>query len=131
MSSFLAKLEMDGEVHTILQCTYNFNQKVDNTGKPQGGIRGGEITLTLESSGTSTFADWMLSPEKSKDGTLIFYRRDAMSKLQEVKFEKGYCIQFTEKFDAVNDQPMQITLVITAKNLSVANVPFQNNWKIN
>ncbi len=130
MSSFLAKLEIDGETHNVLQCKYSFNQNIDNTGKPQGSTRGGQITLTIESSGKSTFIDWMLSPKKTKDATIIFYRRDAMSKLQEVKFEKGYCIEFSEEFDAINDEPMRITLLISAKKLSVSNVSFENSWKI-
>ena len=130
MSSFLAKLEMDGEVHNVLQCKYSFNQSVDSTGKPQATIRGGQVILTIESSGKPTFIDWMLSSEKTKDATIIFYRRDAMSKLQEVKFEKGYCIDFTEEFDAINDEPMKITMLIVAKKLSISNVSYDNSWKI-
>lgn len=119
MSSFLAKLEMDGEVHNVLHCKYSFNQGVDSTGKPQATIRGGQVHLKIESSGKSTFIDWMLSSEKTKDATIIFYRRDAMSRLQEVKFEKGYCIEFTEEFDSINDEPMSISMLIVAKNLTV------------
>ncbi|MXO33122.1 type VI secretion system tube protein TssD [Apibacter sp. B2912] len=130
MSSFLAKLEMDGNTHNVLKCKYSFNQGVDSTGKPQATIRGGQIYLTIESTGAPYFVDWMLSTEKTKDAKIIFYRRDAMSKLQEVKFEKGYCIEFSEEFDSVNNEPMKINLIIVAKSLSISNVAYENVWKI-
>jgi len=128
--SFLSKLELDGEIYNVLHCKYSFTQDTDNAGKPRNTIHGGEIELTVESRGNSTFIDWMLSDSKSKDGVIIFYRRDAMSKLQEVKFEKGYCIAFTEEFDAVNDQPMQITALILAKKIDIANISYENSWKM-
>ncbi|TWP24082.1 hypothetical protein ETU08_06755 [Apibacter muscae] len=130
MSSFLAKLEMEGDTYNVLQCKYDFYQNIDNAGKPQGSCKGGKILLTIESSGKPTFIEWMLSSEKTKDAVIVFYRRDAMSKLQEVKFEKGYCIEFSEEFDAINDQPMKIKLLISAKKLSICTVGFENSWKI-
>ncbi|WP_128331707.1 type VI secretion system tube protein TssD [Apibacter sp. HY039] len=130
MSSFLAKIEIDGESYNVLNCRYSFVQGVDSTGKPQATIRGGQIELTVESNGKSNFIDWMLSSEKTKDASIVFYRRDAMSRLQEVKFEKGYCIEFSEEFNSVNSDPMSIKMLIVAKTITIANVAFENSWKI-
>ncbi|PQL90675.1 type VI secretion system tube protein TssD [Apibacter adventoris] len=130
MSSFLAKLEMEGSVYTVLHCHYSFQKNIDSSGKPQGATRGGYLDLTLESNGNSVFIDWMLSQNKTKDGVIIFYRRDAMSKLQEVKFEKSYCISFEEEFDATDNQPMRIRLQLCSKKLSIANISYENSWKL-
>lgn len=130
MSSFLAKLEMDGAVYTVLHCQYSFQKTMDSTGKPLGVTRGGYLYLTIESSGSPVFVDWILSQDKTKDGVILFYRRDAMSKLQEVKFEKSYCIDFEEEFDAIDNKPMRIRLQLCAKKLSVANISHVNSWKL-
>ena len=83
--SFLAKLHLDGQTYTILQCDYAFDQPMDDTGKPSGKPRGGQISLTIESQGRQDLHLWMNEPEQTKDGALIFYKRDGMSQLQKVK----------------------------------------------
>jgi hypothetical protein len=127
--SFLAKLIIDGESYNVLNCKYSFYQGTDNSGKPQGLCRGGQLDLCIESNGTPNFIDWMLSTHKSKDGVLTFYRRDAMSKLSEIKFEKGFCIAFSEEFEADSNHPMRITVSISSQKLDFGGVSYQNSWK--
>ncbi|MDR2122657.1 MAG: hypothetical protein LBP34_05970 [Flavobacteriaceae bacterium] len=128
MSSFLAKLELDGESYTVLHCRYEFEKQIDSTNKPLSEVSGGKILLTLESTGKSNFIDWLLANNKTKDGTIIFYRRDMMSRLQEIKFEKAYCVKLSEEFDAVNNNPMKISLTLIAKSLKFNAVSFVNDW---
>ncbi|MDR2123215.1 MAG: hypothetical protein LBP34_08840 [Flavobacteriaceae bacterium] len=123
MSSFIAKLELEGEVFNILHCRYSFCQSTDASGNPMGATFGGDVELTLKSAGNPVFIDWMFAPDKTKDGAIIFYKRDAMSKMRELKFEKAICIDFREEFDTINNEPMKITLVISTKNMSVAGIP--------
>ncbi|MFK6999570.1 type VI secretion system tube protein TssD [Flavobacterium oreochromis] len=127
--SFLAKLELDGNMYNILECRYNFTQSIDNTGKPQGMPQGGEISIRIESTGKPDFLDWMLDHNKAKDGKIIFYRRDAMSKLQELQFEKGYCVYFEEHFTSESKEPLQISIRIVAKNFDVNGVSHDKNWR--
>ena len=88
--SFLAKLVIDGQEYNVLHCTYNFEQSMDSTGKPSGKPLGGQIMITLESQGKFDLFHWMASPDQTKDGSIIFYKRDAMSQLQRVEFTKAY-----------------------------------------
>ena len=94
--SFKVKLELDGKTYNVLACRYNFTQNVDQTGLPKGMPRGGEIFIRLESTGEPDLFKWMNSVSETKDGKIIYYRRDAMSKLQELSFKKAFCISFTE-----------------------------------
>lgn len=128
--SFLAKLELDGETYNVLECKYSFNQRVDESGKPQGTVRGGLIHLKIESNGKTDFIRWMLSPSQTKNGKIIYYRRDSIGKLQDVVFEKAFCINFTESFNAIDQQPLQIEFEITAKKIAFTNIVFENSWKI-
>ncbi|MBF1097067.1 MAG: hypothetical protein HXL37_02080 [Riemerella sp.] len=127
--SFLSKLELDGGSYNILECSYEFTQSIDSMGKPQGMPKGGEIRIRIESMGNPDLLNWMLDHSQTKDGKIIFFRRDAMSKLQELKFEKAYCINFKEHFNANDSQPLQIEMVLIAKTLDINGAAHQKNWR--
>ncbi|MCY1660175.1 type VI secretion system tube protein TssD [Chryseobacterium sp. SL1] len=127
--SFLTKLELDGNVYNVLECGYKFIQPTDGTGKPQGMPQGGEISIRIESTGNTELLGWMLDHNKTKDGKIIFYRRDAMSKLQELNFEKAYCIEFAEYFNSSNNEPLQIELKFTAKKFDINGATYEKKWR--
>jgi len=126
--SFLAKLIVDGTEYNVLSCNYNFDQPMDHTGKPAGKPVGGQIMVTLESQGKYDLFHWMASPDQTKDGAIIFYKRDAMSQLQEVIFKKAYCVKLVENFDAVSTTPMQKRIVLSAQTIQVGDMTFENRW---
>ena len=126
--SFLAKLIVDGQEYNVMHCIYSFEQPMDHTGKPSGKPRGGQIMITLESQGKFDLFHWMAEPEQTKDGSIVFYKRDAMSRLQEVSFNKAYCVSLEEEFDANDDIPMQKRIVISAKTISIGDMNFENHW---
>nr|WP_305069633.1 type VI secretion system tube protein TssD [Flavobacterium covae] len=125
--SFLAKLELDGNTYNILSCDYNFTQQIDATGKPEGMPQGGEINIRIESNGKSNLLQWMLDHSQTKNGTITFFRRDAMSKLQELKFEKAYCVSFSEYFDAI---PGKNVMLFAGKNDQTAAHEFLHSFKL-
>lgn len=126
--SFLSKLELDGKTYNILECQYKFVQPVDSTGKPKGMPKGGEIVIRIESTGNSELLSWMLDHSQVKNGKIIFYRRDAMSKLQELAFEKAFCVEFSEHFNANNDEPLQIEMRLIAKTFNVNGAVHEKLW---
>lgn len=127
--SFLSKLELDGNTYNVLECRYSFNQPIDGTGKPQGMPQGGEISIRIESTGNPELLGWMLDHNKTKDGKIIFFRRDAMSKLQELNFEKAYCINFVEHFNSSNSEPLQIEMQLIAKSFDVNGAIHEKKWR--
>jgi hypothetical protein len=127
--SFLSKLELDGNTYNILECKYNFAQPVDGTGKPKGMPKGGEIMIKIESTGNPELLNWMLDHSQVKNGKIIFYRRDAMSKLQELIFEKAFCVNFTEYFNAIDSQPLQIEMHLVAKKFNVNGAVHEKQWR--
>lgn len=127
--SFLSKLELDGNSYNILECKYSFTQATDGTGKPQGMPQGGEIFIRIESTGNPELLGWMLDHNQTKNGKITFFRRDAMSKLQELTFEKAYCIKFTEHFNSVDTEPLQIEMNLIAKKFDVNGASHEKSWK--
>ena len=59
---------------------------------------------------------------------LVFFKRDAMARLQEVAFKKAYCVSLEEEFDAISDVPMQKRLVISANSIQIGDMNFENKW---
>ncbi len=127
--SFLSKLEIENNTYNILECEYEFRQSIDSTGKPQGIPQGGNIHLKIESNGKTNFLEWMLSHSETKDGKIIFYRRDALSKLQELGFSKAYCVFFRETFESTNQDPLQIELELVCKEFDLNGVQYHKKWK--
>ena len=45
-----------------------------------------------------------------------------------VKFKEAYCLSYKEDFDAVSDEPLQTSIVISAKEISIKDTTYLNNW---
>jgi hypothetical protein len=126
--SFLSTLHIDGEEYNVLEFNIDFKQEKDTTGKPIGDAKGGAIKVIIEATQNSTFLSWMLNSNLTKDGKIIFYRRDALSKMKELDFKKAFCINYQEQFTSTTDIPMKITLELIAKELTFGDAKFSNNW---
>jgi hypothetical protein len=126
--SFIAKMELEGENSNILYCSFRFTQVTDATGRPSSVPKGGAVMLTVESSGQSDLFDWMISPEQTRSGLITFYRRDTMSKLKTLEFTDAHCIDYQEVYQHDGEFPMQIKLVLSAKELKLNDSTFTNNW---
>ena len=126
--SFIAKLKIDGEEMNVLHCGFRLNQATDATGKPTALPKGGSIELIIESTGGTDMFDWMISPTQTKGGVITFYRRDTNSKLKTLEFVDGHCVDYHETFDHIGDNPMQIRLTVSAREIKLNDSEFKNNW---
>jgi hypothetical protein len=126
--SFLAKLMIDGDEHNILDFDIKFKQEIDTTSKPIGNAKGGIIKITIVANQSTAFLSWMLSGDMTKDGKITFYRRDAMSKMKELTFEKAFCIGYEEQFNSTTDISMKIIMEIVTREMAFGEAKFINNW---
>lgn len=126
--SFKAVLRIDGEELNVLDCQFSFSQHTDHNGKPSARPVGGQVSITIESDGSTDLFDWMISNSQTKSGSVIFFRRDAMSKKKELKFTDAYCVEYFEHFNASGEIPMQIKLVLSAREMQLGNSVYQNPW---
>jgi hypothetical protein len=116
--SFLAKLtfydqgELEEDFHNILECSFEFNVATDRRGKRTENLRGGQISLLLESSQKEDFLQWMMDPNENRDGEIIFYKRDMMASAKKVFFGVADCIHYSEEFNAVGAIPMKTRITI-------------------
>ncbi|MFD2909847.1 type VI secretion system tube protein TssD [Flavobacterium ardleyense] len=128
--SFLAKLEIDGEVMNVLEFQFSVSQDIDKSGKPSADPNGGRFRLVLESTKSTMLFDWMISNNQTKNGKVTFYRRDAVSKMRELQFNEGYCIGYDEVFLAQSNTSMSVEIVVSAKEVIMNGSKFTRNWPL-
>ena len=127
--SFKASLEIDGNSYKIINCNFNFTQPMGNNLKPNGNPLGGLLNVTLNMGRNLELAHWMFSPTQTKDGTVIFYKHDAMSKELAIAFKNAYCTNITGNFDDSNNQPLLMTVSIVAEEINLnGDATLKNNW---
>ncbi len=128
--SFLAKLFIDDQEFNLLDCEYSFIQNTDLNGKPSAKPKGGKLNLSIESSGSHDFFDWMITPTAIKSGKVVFYRRESEAKMKELVFNDAYCIYFKEVFNSTGEDPMTISLELSAKELRMGQTNYENAWSL-
>ena len=126
--SFKAKLTVAGKDYNVLECNYDLKQEVDASGRPSSVTRGGQINLTVESTGETTLFEWMCNNFERKDGSVTFFKRDTDAKLKELSFTEGYLVYYKEKFDAVDNKPMSETFTISAHEIKLGSGSLKNEW---
>jgi len=129
MASFAAKFNLDGNEFSVLSCSYSFGQGLDSKGQPSTDVVGGTISLQIAASDDSSIISWMIDPGGKKDGSIVFKKSDGDGTLKEVKFEEGYCVGYSESFNANSTMPMTISLNISAKKVSVGDATHEKTWK--
>lgn len=126
--SFLSQLTIDDDTMNVLRCSFAFQQGSDVTGRPSQRPRGGQIKCSIESTNKTDFLEWMISNDMTKDGEIVFFKRDNMSSLKTVQFIGAYCLSYQEDFDAIGTEPLKTHIVISAKEIIVKDTTFSNNW---
>ncbi|MTI31217.1 type VI secretion system tube protein TssD [Xanthovirga aplysinae] len=126
--SFKAKLNVGGAEVNVLECAYDLHQEVDATGRPSSVTRGGRIHLTVESTGDTSFFEWMTNNFERKDGTITFVKRDTDAKMKELKFSEGYLVKYKEIFSSEGANPLTEAFTISAKEIALGNGEHINEW---
>ena len=126
--SFKAKFKVAGTEYNVLDCSYALHQETDATGRPSSVSRGGQITLTVESTASTDFFEWMTNSFERKDGSIVFIKRDSDATLKELKFTEAYLVRYNEEFHAVDTQPLKMTFTLSAKTIEMGNGKHINEW---
>jgi hypothetical protein len=126
--SFKAKLNVGGKDVNVLSCNYSLKQETDATGRPSSITRGGKINLIVESTGDTTFFEWMTNNFERKDGTITFVKRDSDATMKQLKFTEAYVVDYRENFDATGDNPVTESFTLSARVISVGSGTHTNEW---
>ena len=128
--SFLAKLNLDGEEFVVLDCEYGITQGSNENGLPSNKIRGGKIRLLIESTIKVDFLEWAITNNATKNGEITFFKRDNVSSFKTLEFREAFCLELFEKFNSEDGQPLQTSLLISAKEITIRGTTLTNNWPV-
>jgi hypothetical protein len=128
--SFKAVLNLDGKEHRLLHCSYALQRDVDPTGRPSSHVKGGTIHFEIEATEDTSVWEWMINQWSSKDGSIVFYKREDESTMKELKFETAYIIEYSEGFDSVGGNPMVESFTISSHKLTMGSETHENEWPI-
>ncbi|GAB3432713.1 type VI secretion system tube protein TssD [Niabella aquatica] len=128
--SFKAQLDVAGAKNNILDLTYTLKQETDATGRPSSVTRGGQITITVESTGDTKFFEWMCNNFERKDGKITFTKRDSDATMKELSFKEGYLVSYKENFNAAGENPITEIFTISAKEITMGNASHVNEWAV-
>lgn len=128
LMSFSSNLIIEDKSYKVLDCTFDFEQQLDQNGRPSGTPRGGILLLTLEFTGDTSLFSWMIEPNMTKNGRLVFSNRDGMSNLMTINFSNAYCGKLSGYFNHVGTEPIKLRIKVTAESMEFNSIPFKNNW---
>lgn len=128
MSSFAATFKVNGKEYEVLTCNFSFGQATDDKGRPASAVHGGHISLTIVASDDDSLLGWMIDPYKKQDGAIVFNKIDQDSTLKEVQFKEGYCVSYSEAFNANSNNAMTATLSISAREITMGNATHATKW---
>jgi hypothetical protein len=129
MAKTPVKLEIDGyKEREVLMVTYEFDQATDVEGQMTGIPRGGKITIRVKAlnDGTPDLLAWMVERNLPKDGTITFLETKTGKEMKTIKFSKGYCVNFDEKWEDKMGHYEEI--VVTCQKIEFGNVVYENDW---
>lgn len=126
--SYKARFRLAGKEMDVLTCSYKFRQEVDATGRPSSITRGGQISLTIESTGDTDLFEWMCNSFERKDGSIIFYKGESEGILKELKFKEGYLIDYGEDFSSTTSEVFTTFLTISAREIAMGTSTHKNEW---
>ena len=126
--AFKAKLVISGKEVNIIAHNYELKQETDAAGRPAAVTRGGKINLTVESTGDTTFFEWMCNNFERKDGSVVYIKRDADATLKELKFTEAYMVAYRENFNSTDDNPVTESFTISAKSIEMGTGKLANLW---
>ncbi|MBR5688079.1 MAG: hypothetical protein IKX36_08990 [Prevotella sp.] len=129
------KLKIGGRTYSVVECSYEFSQAIDDTGKPTSRPKGGTITFTMPSSSDDDlfFYRWMFSKTEIQAGKFQFvvFSNENKRSYKTVDFINAYCVGLRDYFNDNDSRLMYTTVTISAQIIRMGSLDsaiFNNEW---
>lgn len=133
--AFQGQLTISGRTYGVVECSYDFEQSRDDTGKPSSRTRGGTITFVIPSPSDDDlfFYNWMFNKTQVYDGEFAFcvYTSHNRQSYKTVAFTNAYCVSLRDYFNDQDSRLMYTTITISAEKISIGKgggALFTNDW---
>lgn len=127
------KLTIGGRKYGVVECSYDFSQSIDETGKPTSRPRGGTITFVIPSTSDDDlfFYNWMFNKTQVHSGEFKFcvYTTRNKQSYKTVSFHNAFCVNLRDYFNDSDSKLMYTTVTISAELISIGgHAEFTNEW---
>lgn len=131
------ELTIGGRKYGIVECAYEFNQSVDDTGKPTSRTQGGQITFVTPATSDDDlfFYKWMFNKTEVKAGYFRFvvYSHNNNRSYKTLEFVNAFCVSLKDYFNDNDSKLMYTTITICAELIRIGSfgdsAVFTNEWK--
>lgn len=131
-------IQVSGKKYGIVEAEYSFNQRLDDTGKPQSRVTGGQIKIVMPASSDDDqfFYRWMFHETQVYSGILHFvvYAQDNKKVKKTVGFRNAFCVSMRDYFSNNDSKLMYSTITLQAEQIIIGMgsydvAIFANDWQ--
>jgi len=118
-----------GEGQKLLKLNYSVSRTTDVSGRVASDPSNALIKITVEATEKSDILESLLNGKyKPTTGEITFNKSHEEGTLITLKWENGFVIQHTVEFDAVDENSMYISFIISAETIDYGGGQYFGVW---
>ncbi|PQA97803.1 hypothetical protein B0A69_00240 [Chryseobacterium shigense] len=118
-----------GEGQKLLRLNYSVSRSTDVSGRVASDPSNALIKITVEATEKSDILESLLNGKyKPTTGEVIFNKSHEEGTLTTLKWENGYVIQHEVDFDAVDENSMYVSFIVSAELIDLGNSSYKAEW---
>jgi len=118
-----------GNEQKVLKLNYGVSRSTDVSGRVASDPNNALIKITVEATEDSGILESLLNGKyKPTSGEVTFNKAHEEGALTTLKWENGYVIQHEVDYDALNEDNMQISFVVSGEKIDYGNSSYDGIW---
>ena len=118
-----------GDAQKIIKLNYSVSRNTDVSGRVASDPSNALIKVTVEATESSEILETLLNGKyKPTKGEILFNKSHEEGTLIDLKWENGYVIHHEVDYDALNDDNMLISFVVSAEQIDYGTANFFGEW---
>ena len=119
----------NGEGQKLLKLNYSVARSTDVSGRVASDPSNALIKITVEATEKSDILESLLNGKyKPTVGEITFNKSHEEGTLTTLKWQNGYVIQHEVDFDAVDENSMYVSFVVSAEQIDLGNSSYNGAW---
>ena len=118
-----------GDAQKIIKLNYSVSRNTDVSGRVASDPSNALIKVTIEATESSEILETLLNGKyKPTKGEILFNKSHEEGTLIDLKWENGYVIHHEVDYDALNDDNMLISFVVSAEIIDYGTANYTGEW---
>ncbi|AYZ11121.1 type VI secretion system tube protein TssD [Chryseobacterium arthrosphaerae] len=119
----------NGEGQKLLKLNYSVSRATDVSGRVASDPSNALIKITVEATDKSDILESLLNGKyKPTVGEVVFNKSHEEGTMTTLKWKNGYVVQHEVDFNAIDDNSMYISFVVSAEEIDLGNSAYFGAW---